>query len=276
MKQAMVLTDYHIHTEFSDDSTAPIEEMVRAEIEMGMTHICFTDHVEDCCHDDPVSYEVDEFSKVRGRYLETASELREKYKGVLDIRTGIELGGANHDIKCAEKILALGGLDFVIGSVHNLRRERDFLAIRYKSEKECREMVRKYLLENIEMAETGLCDVLGHLGFANKFMFDQGFDVKLTDFPDELKFLLERLVEKGIGIEVNTSGLRRKIRDSAPDLEVVKLYKELGGEIITVGSDAHREEHAGYGIDYGFEILRQAGFEYVTVFEERKPKFLKF
>lgn len=272
----MVLTDYHIHTEFSDDSTAPIEGMVRAEIEKGMTHICFTDHVEDCCHDDPVSYEVDAFSNVRDDFFAAASQMREKYKNVLDIRTGIELGGANHDVNCAKEILAPGGLDFIIGSVHNLRREKDFFAIRYKSLEECREIVRRYLIENIEMAETGLCDVLGHLGFPNKFMFEQGFDVKLTEFPDELKCLFKMLAEKGMGIEINTSGLRRKIMDSAPDLSVVKLYRELGGEIITVGSDAHREEHAGYGIDYGFEILRQAGFKYITVFEERKPKLLKF
>ena len=271
----MVLTDYHIHTEFSDDSTAPIEEMVRAEIEKGMTHICFTDHVEDCCHDDPVSYLVHgDFFRMQNEYFAAISKMKSLYGNKLDIRTGIELGGANHDTDCAKEILSHGGLDFIIGSVHNLRREKDFFAIRYKTVEECRDIVRRYLLENIEMAETGLCDVLGHLGFPNKFMFDQGFDVKLTEFPDELVCLLKLLVQKGIGIEINTSGLRRKIMDSAPDLSVARLYKELGGEIVTVGSDSHDALRVGQYSKEALKILKDL-FGYVCTFEKRRPIFHK-
>lgn len=271
----MVLSDYHIHTLFSDDSKATMAEMARAEAEMGMTHICFTDHVEDCCHDDPVSYLVhgDYFATME-RYLKEASEIREEYRGKMDIRIGIELGGANHDPELAKNIAFSDGLDFIIGSVHNLKGRPDFFAMDYNSEEECRGMIREYLVENIETAELGYCDVLGHVGFANKFMYDKGYDVKITEFDDELNVLLRTLVEKGVGLEINTSGLRRKINETAPTLNVVKRYREMGGEIITVGSDGHVPKYAGYGAQTGFEILREAGFKYVTVFEERKPKFL--
>ena len=96
----------------------------------------------------------------------------------------------------------------------------------------------------------------------------------LSTYRDKIQVILETLVEKGRGIEVNTSGLRSG-QGCFPDLEVVRLFKELGGEAITVGSDAHFKEDVGQGIAQGYELIKAAGFKYVATFSDRRPEFIK-
>ena len=86
--------------------------------------------------------------------------------------------------------------------------------------------------------------------------------------------LLKLLIENGKGIEINTAGIA-KIGFPHPHIDALKLYKELGGEIITVGSDAHKKEDIGFGFDVANDLLKQIGFRYYTLFKERKPEFIK-
>ena len=131
------------------------------------------------------------------------------------------------------------------------------------------------MTEHFELVKCGCCDVVGHIGYPLNHMLECGFKISLFDYYDRMRELLRKIAESGIGIEVNTSGLRRRINETAPAPGFVKLYRELGGEIITVGSDGHDTTQAGFGLEQGFEILREAGFKYVTVFDKRKPEFIK-
>ena len=273
----MFYTDYHLHSEFSEDCKTPMEDMARAAFERGASEICFTDHVDDCCGGDPIKFEIGDFFASRAGYLEEISRVAEAFRGRMAVKCGIELGGGNHDPELARRIAGTEGLDFVIGSVHNLRGMEDLYNLKYEDEAHCREVMKLYLLENMELAGCGCCDVIGHIGFAEKYMFERGFSAGVWDCRDELMALLRKAVENGVGIEINTSGFRRRIRDAAPSLKTVRLYRELGGEIITVGSDGHNVRQAGEDsyIEKGFQILREAGFEYLTVFRERKPEFIK-
>ena len=119
-------------------------------------------------------------------------------------------------------------------------------------------------------------DVMGHITYPSRYILEQ--TGKLPDIGvlrDCYKDLFELIIPSGHGIELNLSGLARENGPMIPDMDLLKLYRQCGGEIITIGSDAHRKRHVGIVSKIGQEILKEAGFEYVTYYEERKPKFVK-
>ena len=103
----------------------------------------------------------------------------------------------------------------------------------------------RYIEEHFELAELGFFDVLGHLGYTKRYMKRRGFDIGLEGHEDRLRELFRLLIQNGKGIELNTSGLRDTTGSTFPEKHVLKLYREAGGEIITVGSDSHRTEDVG-------------------------------
>jgi histidinol-phosphatase (PHP family) len=99
--------------------------------------------------------------------------------------------------------------------------------------------------------------------------------LRYTDFSDSLDAIFKKLIEKGKGIEVNTAGFLYELDFPHPDFDSLKRYKELGGEIITIGSDSHKAEHIGNKFSFVIEQLAHIGFKYITYFENRKPVFVK-
>ena len=270
----MFLSDYHVHTHLSPDGENSFLDMASAAAERGISRLCFTDHVDDCCAADPLSYEAGSFERINSgipEYLEAADRLRDR----IDIRRGIELGSPNHMPERASDICSDSRLDFIIGSVHNLRGMDDFYFLDYPDLETCRELSVRYLDEYLEIAKMGCCDVLGHIGYTNRYMADKGFYVDFTDYGDRLTALFQTIIVKGTGIEVNTSSLRGSLGEPNPSLPLLKLYLELGGEIITTGSDAHRVCDAGADIPRVTTMLAELGYKYVCVFKERKPEFVK-
>ena len=115
-------------------------------------------------------------------------------------------------------------------------------------------------------------DVLGHLTYAQRYIVKTfGPQFELRRFEEKIRAILGRVIANGRGIEINTSGLRQGLGFTMPDYWVAGIYRELGGEILTVGSDAHYPEHVGANIPEVTEALREIGFRYLTVFRERKP-----
>jgi histidinol-phosphatase (PHP family) len=156
-----------------------------------------------------------------------------------------------------------------------LRDTDDFYCIKYPDFDEFRPTIVKYLEEHIDLAKFGCCDVLGHIGYMQKYMADQGKYFDMMEFSDLLSELFRTCVQNGIGIEVNTSSLHEKLGQFVPNKEVLKLYRQCGGEIITAGSDSHSVGHAGFAIKEAYELLRECGFKYVTIFKQHKPEFIK-
>lgn len=269
----MILTDFHTHSYCSDDGTASMYDMAIAGAERGVSIMCMTDHV-DIDHFETGGYNPDCFSHW-DRMREEYALAIEKLSGRIDLRLGIEFGEANHETEKAQSIAEAEGLDFIIGSLHNLRDYPDFFCIRYKSEQECRELAEKYVEEHFELVRLGYFDVLGHIGYTKRYMKRRGFDIGLEGLDERLKALFRLVSESGKGIELNTSGLRDNTGTPFPEKSVLKLYREAGGEIITVGSDSHRPEDVGANIEDAYELLREAGFKYFTVFKNRKPEFIK-
>ena len=272
----MQYTDHHIHSSCSPDAEDSMQDMAMACGERGVTTVCFTDH---CDMDDYRSGAPDPDAEgLWRRSLDAYRETLGVIPSGLDLRIGVELGEMNHDPARAAALLASAPeLDFVLASVHNLRNTPDFYALRYESEAHCRSLLHLYLAELTEVAAMEGYDNLSHIGYAKRYMLRAGYRVFVEDaeYEEELRQLLRTVIQNGKGIEVNTSGLRHPaIEETIPTPQILKIYKELGGERLTVGSDAHRTVDAGRGVVHTFDMLRELGFRYVCAYRRREPEFI--
>ena len=128
----------------------------------------------------------------------------------ITVRCGIELGEANHDPAAAKEAALEPGLDFVLGSLHNLRGKPDFYEYPYTSEEQCAQLNREYLAELLELTEFPYFDTMAHIGYTSRYMHRDGFSAEITAevYRDELAAVYEALIAQGRGIEINVSGLR--------------------------------------------------------------------
>jgi len=272
----MYFTDNHIHSLCSPDGYGSMTEMMEASYAAGVRHMCFTDH---CDMDNYLTGAPDpDCFSFRDRMNELYAEALKAKPGDMTLCLGLELGEGNHNPELAAEIAASPELDFVLGSLHNLRGTVDFYEMSYTDETFCRNLLDLYMGELLELAGLPSFDVMAHIGYPVRYIRKAGFSSDMTTdtHGDRLRALLKKLIESGKGIEINCAGYRnRYLNDSVPAFDILRLYKEMGGEVITVGSDAHKTEQAGSGLNKGFDILRSLGYKYVTVFEKRKPKFIK-
>lgn len=271
----MLITDMHVHSCFSSDSAEQPESIIRTAIDKGFSYVYFTDHHDMDFPVHPSSPDMD-FQLDFEAYVNTLMELRERYKNQIEVRIGVEQGICP---ETAPKISALSDkypFDFIIGSSHlSSLTNGDPYYPAYYAGKTNVEAYREYFSSEAEnVLLTDGFDVYGHLDYAVRYCPDPSFVYDFEDYRDIFEVLLTRLIERGKGIEINTAGIT-KIGYPHPHIEALKLYKTLGGEIITVGSDAHNRENIGYGFEQAEELLISLGFKYYTVFKERKAEFIK-
>ena len=267
-------TDLHVHSNVSGDSSTSMEDMAIAAIKKGIDILCFTDHCDPMCGAEPGVKRESGFEQWAVGYDKIAT-VREKYGDQIEILHGMELGEIPQDPIRAREWAKAPGLDFVLGSIHAVPQTQDFYYLQYGDEAACRKLSSIYLDENIRLARENVADVVGHIGYTNRYMVRHGKYIDLMGFRDKLEVLFKLLAESGRGLEINCSGLRQKgLGESFPNLSLLKLYKECGGEIVTIGSDAHNAHHVGEGFDQAKEIAKEAGFGYITVFRQRKPEFI--
>lgn len=264
----MFLADYHTHSRFSNDGTDPVPDMLRAAEKRGLSELCVTDHCDIALRPfDGNAY---------WRMLDGAAA--QNKTGVRLLR-GIELGEGFWDKKGAEALMAAYPYDFVIGSVHTLRGEDDFYFIHYDSAGQCYDYLDRYWADTLALCAWGGFDVLGHLFYPLRYMRGrQGFSLPdvYGRYENELRRIFEILCQKGRGIELNLSGLYRAQGGGVlPPPEILALYRRCGGEIVTLGSDAHTARDVGSALREGTALLEAAGFGYVTAYEGRKPRFEK-
>ncbi len=271
-----MFTDYHIHSTCSNDGHNTMTEMALASYQKGVRKLCFTDHC------DLDIYQKDlpapELTALREKMSSMFEEAKRNVPKDMEIFLGLELGEGNHDIARMGRISAWPELDFILGSLHNLKYGKDFYVGDFSDAKRCQEILEDYLGELVEIAGLEYFDVMAHIGYPIRYMRRDGFEIEMSmkTHGDHLRELMKTLIYNGKGLEINCSGLRNKyINDTIPSLDILKCYKELGGEIITVGSDAHRTDQAGEGLKEGFDILHDLGYKYISIFRARKPEFIK-
>lgn len=280
----MNLIDCHTHTQFSMDSEADIISCIERAREIGLTAHAITDHCE-CNAWFPEEHytenkpDIDYFNYQKDYYasVETITKLKEKYTDGTKLLCGVELGQITQAVDIAEKVAADERLDFIIGSIHMVRNETDFYFIDYEkmTESEILNLLERYFLEVHELSKLNIADVIGHLTYCLRYMKQRNnICPDISRFDDIIAETFRTLAYNGKGIEINTSGIRQGFGNTFPDLKYVKLFCELGGEILSIGSDAHTAEDIGKNVADAVETAKAAGFDRLCYFKNRKPQFV--
>jgi histidinol-phosphatase (PHP family) len=267
-KVALSVSDYHIHTRFSCDGQSQMAEVCEAAIARGIREIAFTDHA-DFGPDDPQGY------LHPADYLAEIERCRARYGDRLTIRAGIEIGEPHVFVRQKQVVLAAGEFDFVLGSAHYGVGMWAAWKPDYFEEQPLHQGYEVFFLQVARLAVEGDFDVLGHLDLVKRdaYKFGKPYDGP-GPYADMIRAALRSLVERGKGLEINTSPLRRGLDEPSPSLEILRWYRELGGEIITFGSDAHIAADVGAHFDLAREIALAAGFTRLATFEQRQVRWV--
>lgn len=260
------LVDMHTHTDNSFDGNHSPVYMCEAACNKGLRAIAFTDH----CEVDTF-YKNDGERNVRQAYFEIA-KAKSAFIGKLLVLNGIELGQPAYDIPTANKIVDENKFDVVIGSVHNLRERQDFYFIEDFSEIDIEATMKEYFNEILDMLQWGRFDILAHLTYPFRYMYSKNHITEdINKYKVQVDDILKLAAEKDIALEINTAGLRQPINRLSPEAETVKRFRELGGKLITIGSDAHYAQHIAVGMGTAVDAAVAAGFNAVTIFQKRHP-----
>ncbi len=258
--------DYHMHSTVSFDGHDTPERMVQAAVDAGLKEICFTDHID---HEINVEKEIMVFNQdvynASYDHLEAAG---------LKIRKGMEYGLKPHNQAQLKQDLQRREFDYVLGSVHFVD-EVDVYIEPYWVNKDVASAYKEF------MEQTYACvkahedfDVLAHLTFISKGRANPTKELlRYEDHREIADEILRELARKGKGLEMNTSGVDR-CGGFLPTADYFRRFKELGGEIVTIGSDAHTWDRVGQYSKEACEILKDI-FGYVCTFENRQPIFHK-
>ncbi|WP_297421981.1 histidinol-phosphatase HisJ family protein [Clostridium sp.] len=253
------LSDYHLHSKFSFDSNQNIEEIVVKAISMNINEICLTEHISFDPEDN--SYNFFNYNDYENEIL----DLSQKYHKRIRIKKGLEIGEYHLFKDDFDKYFKTNNIDFIIGSIHNLNGQGLRANI---SEHGVNYTYETYFKEVLEFVKVGDFDVLGHLDIVQRYAFKECGVYNFEDFKEYIYEILKIIISSGKGIEVNTSGLNNNLL--FPKLEILKMYKDLNGKIITVGSDAHTNDKIGQKINYAYDLLKDLEFKYVFTYSNRK------
>lgn len=257
-----MLFDYHMHSDFSADSETPMEEMIQASINKGLTEICFTEHIDYDYPDPTIVFDLDLIN-----YQAKINEMREKYKGIITIKKGVELGVQPYLLDRYKKLMDKETFDFVICSVHTADKKDlhsgDFFT--HRTPEAAYQLYYEELLYSVKHFKQ--YNILGHIDLVKRYK-------KLeTDhnFHEILSEIFKVIIPDGKGIELNASGYAYGLGGAMPTMDILKLYKDCGGEILTVGSDAHIGRHVGHKFDEILASIESLGFKYISTFENMEP-----
>ena len=271
-----IAADYHLHSAHSGDSTAPMETQILAGIRSGLSHMCFTDHYDpDFPYENvpdaaPGTFELDYVS-----YRKEFLEMKEKYEGRIELRFGIEIGLQPHlGPFLKDYFAAHADFDFIIGSNHLCAGYDpyypDFLEDR--TEEEALSLYLEDTLTNIRTYSD--IDTCGHLDYVARYLPHREEFYTYKAFTGLIDPILSELISRSIALEVNTAPLIKGMRYFNPLPEILARYREMGGELITIGSDAHVPERIAGQFDETASILRDLGFTHYAVYTGRKPQML--
>ena len=280
----MIRSDNHVHTSFSTDSREPMVQMLQQAVNTGFASICLTDHMD---YDFPSAFIKSDPSKPgfvfdMEEYLAEIQAMRRQFP-TLEIRQGVELGLKPSVQKQALALTQNYPLDFVIGSTHLVDDIDPYYPVYWEGSEENNGIRRYYeaTLANIDLSFD--YDVYGHLDYILRYSpslkrlqqehrnTDSYLETQCKIHADVIDEILSRLIETGHGIEINTAGLKYGMGHPNPHEWILSRYRELGGEIITVGSDAHECNHLGYQFSVVPQLLAQCGFRYYKEFHQRNP-----
>lgn len=260
----------HIHTEYSHDCTTPVEEMCRAAIEKGFSGIAITDHCNaDTCISDNA------YRKIL-KSGEEARRLNQKYNGVLSVMAGVEMSDVLRKPDYAKRLIKALQPDCVIMSVHNIMRKNptehlsrmDFGSM---DEGEIDSVIKVYFSELLRAAKETDYDICAHLTLPFRYINGKyGKKADVSKCMPEIKKVLSVLIDRNKALEINTSNFSGSLRDFMPSENIVALYREMGGKLVTIGTDAHIPENIDSGFSDGIAMLKRLGFTSYFYYKNRR------
>ena len=263
----MIPPDYHLHSNFSCDCQATLAEQCASAIAKGLPEIGITDHFDlhpgDDCRD---WFRLDDWAAEIDR-------MRAACAGRLIIRAGIELGEPHIYHAEAHAMLQSYPFDYALGSLHWVGDEIVFA--RSYFDRPAAEAFGLFFEELERMTRVGGFDILSHFDVPVRTGLPIYGEYDPRRYEDLIRPVLKNCIERGIALDINTQGLRTACRVLTPGVEILKWYVEMGGERVTLGSDAHKSEHIGANFDAALVAMQAAGLKYVTLFEQRQAKLLR-
>ena len=260
--------DYHTHSDFSFDSYTKPEEMIEEAVRKGIKEIAITDHYDPDYPDSDYPFEIT-FPRYHKKLLEVSKRYRDRIKVVKGIEIGIQHGKTL--AKC-ERAANAFSYDFILGSFHSAYGQD--LYGEYFSKRSVEDgFYDFYIYMEDCLKNYKNFDVLGHFNVVDRY---SEYIPDYAPYMDVIGRILKLLIRDGKGLEFNTSSFRYSMGGrTKPSKEILELYRKLGGEIITIGSDAHKTQDIGFKYDTAISILKSHGFDYIATFENRKPTFVK-
>lgn len=263
-----MLFDYHTHSAFSDDSDTPLKDMLDQACRLGLSEIAVTDHFDPGYPDPEYPFEL-AFDK----YHRTLEQYQKDYEGRLQIVKGIEMGIQHDQLdRCARTAQAYD-YDYIIGSFHCALGEPLYQGRFFegKTAKQAFIDYFTYVYDNLSVYKDYCC--CGHLNLVARYCEMEA--PAFRDYGDIVEAIFKMIIPEGKGIELNTSSFKYGMAETCPSEEILRLYREMGGEILTLGSDAHDPSRITDHFGYAKEYLQSLGFRYLSTFRDRKPSFVK-
>lgn len=258
--------DIHSHSLHSMDGKDSVPELCRRAEALKIAAYAITDHCE------MNNFQADNCRVHILKSLEEMERLRRERHWNTELLTGVEIGQALEFRGETERFLdeIWDKTDFVIGSLHAMYRYTDFYFLDYRNEN-IPELLKRYFVELLDLVRWGRFDSLAHITYPIRYMKEQGYEPDLEAEREAIERVLRAQAERGGAIEVNTSGLRGTLKETLPPFWMVKRFRELGGEYVTIGSDSHCVEDVGKGIADAANLLKEAGFTHMTYYKKHKP-----
>lgn len=279
-----MICDLHTHSAFSPDAKDTAQAMILKAIDMGIQYYAVTDHCDCNFWELAPSPDVRDADMYGSRYYAKASisrldDMKKIYGGQLELICGIELAQPLQNLEAAQKIVSDKRLDMVIGSHHMNKGKDDFywLELGKMSREQVEKLLEDYFSEILDMCVWGEFDVLGHLTYPLRYIAERcEFEIDMSQYEEVIREIFKTLIRNDKGIEINTSGLRQPIGKTLPDIRYVRLFHDMGGSVITIGSDAHSCAEIGAGIEDGIKLAEEVGFEYLSYFRKRVPLMVTY
>lgn len=257
--------DYHTHTSFSDDCEVPMKTMIESATSLGMKEIAITDHFDPGYPDPDFPFLLD-FENYQKALLEVSSFYKDKIK----IVKGLEIGIMNGYYDQCKRVVEDFPYDFIIGSFH-CYKQLDLYTLDYEKTNKKALLRDFYEFVATSLKEYNEYDIIGHFSIIDRYIGE------LFDYApcmDAIEDGLKTIISNNKGLEINTSSFKYNTGTWLPRKEILKLYKELGGEILTIGSDSHDPTHFLDHFEDAKEMAKSIGFRYRCTFEKRKPSFI--
>jgi len=268
----MFKADYHLHSakSFDADPNTSIEAILKASLDRGLDEIILCDHYDVNWVITGENPDID-FQDSRNQVNAAKEKFKVRNKNIKYL-LGIELGQPNQCPEKAREVLADNDFDFILCALHNAKGEEDFYYIDYKNTNilDLIRIFEKYTEELCDLANWGNFHSLAHITYPVRYFLLNNIHIPMKKYNDLYKKLFGILIHRGIALEVNTSGLRKRINRLSPPYELLKLYKEVGGELVTIGSDAHNTSDIFSGIPHTYGRLLSLGFRYITTVRDKK------